>query len=853
MRRFTGISLLLVLVTILHPALDGWQANRVSAQGPLPILDFSRMPVPRTAAESEAQFNERAQMVIDAAACGLETSFEGWVAEHEDTRVEEPHTEELTAVVIAKIFKYYQLLHEAPGGGEFRFRDNLELNVTPCRPHDNPNNPCGAMNDDDLRLCLRDQVNRALRAVRIVGRPGSSDLPCYLGLGILGDKFTTHGEYDVILRNLVRILLMRPENTRGNALDVLDQGTYEQLRNDRLTLDGGPGLQSYPLTDCGNTEQHTGSPEERADDYTFAEDVGDALEEIGSSLWDALEWALLHIVLPVLALALLGGLIGLTALVGLLPGAVLTAGLGAAMIATGDPLLPVAACALLPGFNFFKACRIPETENHLLMMETSRYLTNQIFRADREAANLNVPSAFNNWTNGLRSWMLDHFQKFLIQDFDEYNARPYQRYSINAILNMYDFAEDDTLRRAAGMVLDYLSAKFAVGSNQGRRVVPFRRLTEQVHRTYLYEMAGGADHQMGRFVLLAGLTGLMDNDPGRQESRALEMIYAAVSDYRVPTAILDLAIDKSTPIVQRIHHAGVEIYASSTGYLLSAGGIETGFANQVAWSGFPNDRGAAVPTVLIPTAGGLDRNELIRFEGGEAHDGNTCVTQGFACGLNPIIPDLYAACRVDAGNWAFINTAGCALPGAADPPGQAGNPGPYLYIAIYTEACSQFNDSWCVTYEDSCSAAEAAEPARFPYCTSQEQRFGFLEVVDAPTDADAAFAGFQAFQEGVLARNPAVMSVGMIGRYRTADGHLIQFDPGRGQKSRDEWAILAIDNVVTELDMDDWNLAEGDVIEANGGTITLSNRHTGAVIVLDFSDRNQPRTTVPNDIDREQP
>jgi hypothetical protein len=191
----------------------------------------------------------------------------------------------------------------------------------------------------------------------------------------------------------------------------------------------------------------------------------------------------------------------------------------------------------------------------------------------------------------------------------------------------------------------------------------------------------------------------------------------------------------------------------------------------------------------------LDRNELIRFEGGEAHDGNTCVTQGFACGLNPIIPDLYAACRVDAGNWAFINTAGCALPGAADPPGQAGNPGPYLYIAIYTEACSPFNDSWCVTYEDSCSEAEAAKPARFPYCTSQEQRFGFLEVVDAPTDADA-----HSPDSGLPERSgaqPGGHERGMIGRYRTADGHLIQSTRTRPEKPR-RMGHLAIDNVVTE-------------------------------------------------------
>jgi hypothetical protein len=847
MRRSTSVSLLLVLVIVLNPLLNSRQAIHLYAQAPPPILDFSKMPVPSTAAESQAQFNERAQRVIDAAACGMDASFLKKVAEHEDASVEGPDSEGLTAIVIGKIFKYYQLLNETPEGGEFEFRANIRFEGSPCN----------GIDDETLRNRLREQVNRALLAVRITGRPGTTGIPCYLGAGVLGGEALTHGEYDVVLRNLVRILLMRPLNARGTEQDVLDPGTYERLRNERLTLDGGPGLQSYSVTDCGNTEKHTGSPDERADDYTFAENVGDALEETGSALLDALEWFVLHIVAPVLVWVMIGAVVAVGA------GAVLVAGVVIASIVLKDPALVFAGCSLIPGLNLLTACRISETENHLLMMETSRYLTNQIFRSDLEAAKHPVPSAFDNGTNGLRRWMLDHFRQFMVQDFVEYNARPYQRYSVNAILNMYDFAEDDTLRRAAGMVLDYLSAKFAVGSNRGRRVMPFRRLTDYVYKTDLYDTVEGADHQIARFMVLAGLTGLMDvgdidlqkNHPqdwiGLQENRAQVLIYAAVSDYRLPTPILDWAIDKSTPYVQRIHHDGVELYASSTGYLLSAGGVETGFSGQIAFSGRSVDRGAAVPTVLIPTAGVLDRNDFVRFEGGEAHDGNTCVTHGFACGLNPNIPSLYDRCRTDNGNWAFINTAGCTLPGAPDPDGLAGNPGPYLYIAVYSEACSGSNDAFCVSYEESCSESEASRPASFPYCTSQAERFGFLEVVDAPEDAAAAFAGFQAFMDGIKASNPSPIGVDLLSAYRTTDGRLIQFDPGRGQKASDEWAILAVDGVETEFRLDDWDLAEGDVIQADGGLITIRNPRTGDII-LDFTDRDLPQTTVPNDIDREQ-
>jgi hypothetical protein len=62
--------------------------------------------------------------------------------------------------------------------------------------------------------------------------------------------------------------------------------------------------------------------------------------------------------------------------------------------------------------------------------------------------------------------------------FIEYNARPYQRYSIHAIRSLYDFARDQAIVMAAQNVLDVASAKTALGSSQGRRLVPFRRLME---------------------------------------------------------------------------------------------------------------------------------------------------------------------------------------------------------------------------------------------------------------------------------------------------------------------------------------------------------------------------------------
>ena len=73
-------------------------------------------------------------------------------------------------------------------------------------------------------------------------------------------------------------------------------------------------------------------------------------------------------------------------------------------------------------------------------------------------------------------WLLTAFRSELASDFIEYNARPYQGYQAIALQNLYSYSQDQNVRTAAGMVLDYLSAKIAMSSNQMRRAVPYRRL-----------------------------------------------------------------------------------------------------------------------------------------------------------------------------------------------------------------------------------------------------------------------------------------------------------------------------------------------------------------------------------------
>ena len=38
--------------------------------------------------------------------------------------------------------------------------------------------------------------------------------------------------------------------------------------------------------------------------------------------------------------------------------------------------------------------------------------------------------------------MLKHLQQFILRDFIEYNVRPYQDYTLSALLNLYTFTSD---------------------------------------------------------------------------------------------------------------------------------------------------------------------------------------------------------------------------------------------------------------------------------------------------------------------------------------------------------------------------------------------------------------------------
>src|SRR6266536_2424606 len=274
----------------------------------------------------------------------------------------------------------------------------------------------------------------------------------------------------------------------------------------------------------------------------------------------------------------------------------------------------------------------PETENHLLMIESSRYLLNQLM-VGRPGFD---PVIHDNRGNGLTHWLLLDMQTIARHDFLEFNSRPYARMSLQALHNLYEFAKDPEIVTAAQILLDYQMVKFAVSSSRGRRVSPFRRHQEQINhqnsvRNDLYAESG--DQVAGFFL---GHTGLVDAaaHPAPFPSTLPDCgLIASTSTYRPPPAAYAVAMTAVRPHLHRFYHGnrpvlpagepaepGLEIYYRSPSFVLSAGGsfLNSGYGRDAldipgkdAWE--QTSRAQAV--TLIPTR--LETRafcDLLRFE-----------------------------------------------------------------------------------------------------------------------------------------------------------------------------------------------------------------------------------------------
>jgi Glycine zipper len=120
-------------------------------------------------------------------------------------------------------------------------------------------------------------------------------------------------------------------------------------------------------------------------------------------------------------------------------------------------VLPSADCL---GFLYI------ESENHLLLQESSSYLISYLMNRDYSSN---------------RDWIIKYLDQISRRDFYEFNSIPYSRYQLKGLFLLHDYAPDERVRTMAKGVLDEIFAKEAFSANLDRDYRPYRRRFEDAH------------------------------------------------------------------------------------------------------------------------------------------------------------------------------------------------------------------------------------------------------------------------------------------------------------------------------------------------------------------------------------
>lgn len=216
---------------------------------------------------------------------------------------------------------------------------------------------------------------------------------------------------------------------------------------------------------------------------------------------------------------------------------------------------------------------IRETENHILMKETSRYLKNQwLFE-------LYPTAEYDNELNGMRDFLVHHLEEMVQTGFFEFNANPYISFTMEALHVLHTHAADPTIKALSKKVMDAENWQYALGTFQMKKYGPFRRRMERASETSIYSDRHG--------VLIR-----IELAKTQQESISAQDVYCCLdkaliigtSDYLLPVQTKAMIMEKPDAYYAKIGHglkAPPEIYYGTKDYLLSAGGIRFGKRSQI--------------------------------------------------------------------------------------------------------------------------------------------------------------------------------------------------------------------------------------------------------------------------------
>lgn len=176
--------------------------------------------------------------------------------------------------------------------------------------------------------------------------------------------------------------------------------------------------------------------------------------------------------------------------------------------------------------------RCYHTENHQGLYHTAELLAGQLYKNEKFTNGMNGKQHMAHAKERLMRW-LDYRFRFGFSEF----MSTYYEVEVLLLANLYDFAEDKSIRSKAGMVLDLLMFDVALNNYQGF-------MGSASGRNYAHSIIMGAHHTSPLTKLLFGV-GTYDRD------EVIAPVALATSTYRCPKLIGDIAVDYKTPLLSR--------------------------------------------------------------------------------------------------------------------------------------------------------------------------------------------------------------------------------------------------------------------------------------------------------------
>jgi len=262
---------------------------------------------------------------------------------------------------------------------------------------------------------------------------------------------------------------------------------------------------------------------------------------------------------------------------------------------------------------------IEDSENHILMTESSRYLKNK-WLWEHGATDQKYDNKSNGVEKGLRAFLEEIYEYGIY----EFHSDPYLGYTFSALLNLHAFA-DGEISLLAEKILDRLNWQYALGSYRFKYFPPYRRKFTNDFRTRIDNDYHTAFMKVWASMYADSLNLKID----RGQHHAL---WAAIMSYRPPDKAIEWALRKPHDYFVIIGHgykSCPEIYSGGTEYLFSAGGANQGRSSLIV----------AKPIVLFLNNSASEMKETFYMHGPSKNMtnwNNTGVYKDFAVTKGPV-------------------------------------------------------------------------------------------------------------------------------------------------------------------------------------------------------------------------